>query len=320
MTGLPGPSERPGVRGVPAHLLALHSEGFTGSVVLSGAPGGTIHLEQGLVTAVETPGAPSVESLLLRSGRVHESAWVAAETAVSGVDANAAAAARDRDLGAVLIARGVIGTAELDVVCAAAVVDGAFALALAGPGVRETVEASPPARIALRPGITPQRLFEETTRRTALLDRLTGRPPGELARTRIRPAALLGAEGPRIPVRYRDVLDAATGRRTARDIGFALGRGVFAVLLDVVRMDALHLLHREPVSGVPMAPSVAPRTARSGPSTAPVGPLPRRLPGEGSRSSTLRRPTRSEGAPLASDSPSNEHPAERTETTEKSAP
>ncbi|MFD5922935.1 hypothetical protein ACFVYP_40585 [Kitasatospora sp. NPDC058201] len=51
----------------------MHRKGFTGSVAVSGAPGGTIQVEQGLITAVETPGAPSVESLHLKSRRVSES-------------------------------------------------------------------------------------------------------------------------------------------------------------------------------------------------------------------------------------------------------
>ncbi|MFJ4792872.1 hypothetical protein [Kitasatospora purpeofusca] len=283
---------RPAARNVPAHLLALREEDFTGSVVVSSAPGGTIHLEHGLITAIETPGAPTAETLLLKSGRVGQEDWTAAETVASSVGAG--------DLGAALVAGGSIGAAELEAVCASAVFDGAFALVLSPPGAWETVEGAPPAGLALRPGIEPKRLFEETARRTALLTRVWG-PPGELARTRIRPAggvsgvsgvpgaggvggvgggALPGPAAPRIPARHREILAAATGRRTARDIGFALGRGVFAVLLDLVRMDARQLLHREPAVAVPMAPSVAPRTAPGEPLPADGGqPLPRRVPG-----------------------------------------
>ncbi|WP_063795034.1 hypothetical protein [Kitasatospora sp. MBT66] len=262
-------------RNVPAHLLALRDEDFTGAVVVSSAPGGTIHLERGLITAIETPGAPTAETLLLKSGRIGQPDWAAAETAASSTGAG--------DLGAALVAQGSIGAAELETVCASAVFDGAFALVLSPPGEWETVAAAPPAGLALRPGIEPKRLFEETARRTALLTRAWG-PPGELARTRIRPAAApAGAAGPsaaRIPARHREILAAATGRRTARDIGFALGRGVFAVLLDLVRMDARQLLHRETADAVPMAPSVAPRTAPGAPLPTDNGqPLPRRVPG-----------------------------------------
>lgn len=76
---------RPAARNVPAHLLALREEDFTGSVVVSSAPGGTIHLERGLITAIETPGAPTAETLLLKSGRIGQADWTAAETAASAV-------------------------------------------------------------------------------------------------------------------------------------------------------------------------------------------------------------------------------------------
>ncbi|WP_327681548.1 hypothetical protein [Kitasatospora sp. NBC_00458] len=313
----PAAPGRPSARNVPALLLALRGQDFTGSVVVSSAPGGTIHLERGLVTAIETPGSPSAETLLLKSGRVSEADWAAAETAASAARPDGAPAGWGGDLGAALAARGTIGAVELETVCAAAAFDGAFALVLSPPGSWEVVEAAPPAGIALRPGIEPQRLFEETARRTALLTRLWG-PPGELARTRIRPADRPGPGAQRILPRYRDVLAAATGRRTARDIGFALGRGVFAVLLDVARMDARHLLHRESAAPAPLAPSVAPRTAPSGPPPEPGGPLPRRVRGgpaspDGPSAGTGRAPVAAEAPP---DAPRSEGtaPIENTET------
>ncbi|MFD5084585.1 DUF4388 domain-containing protein [Kitasatospora sp. NPDC058406] len=318
----PAPPVPPAARNVPALLLALHRTGFTGSVTVSSAPGGTIHLEQGLVTAIETPGAPTAETLLLKARRVGEADWATAETAASAARPVDAPAAWGGDLGAALVAQGSIGATELEAVCAAAAFDGAFALVLSPPGSWEIAESAPPARIALCPGIEPQRLFEETARRVALLTRLWG-PPGELARTRIRPAAAAESAASRIPVRYREVLAAATGRRTPRDIGFALGRGVFSVLLDVVRMDARHLLHRETALPAATAPSVAPRTPPSGPLPTATGPLPRRVPGvrgAGSAGGHGRPDSRPEEAAGASDGPPNAHRTETTETTEKSRP
>ncbi|MGW7445112.1 hypothetical protein [Kitasatospora sp. NPDC054795] len=323
MPAAPTTPAPPTARNVPALLLALRRTEFTGSVTVSSAPGGTIHLEQGLVAAIETPGAPTAETLLLKSRRVGEEEWASAETAASAGRPADAPPTWGGDLGAALVAQGSIGAAELEAVCAAAAFDGAFALALSPPGSWETAEAAPPARIALRPGIEPERLFEETARRTALLTRLWG-PPGELARIRIRPAARAESGALRIPVRQREILAAATGRRTARDLGFALGRGVFAVLLDVVRMDARHLLHREPAHPAPLAPSVAPRMPTSEPPPADTGPLPRRVRsghGAGGPGGPGGLPARSEGAAAASDGPPNAHRAEhtaRTETTEQS--
>ncbi|MFF2043183.1 hypothetical protein ACFVVX_22455 [Kitasatospora sp. NPDC058170] len=307
----PGRPVTPAARNVPALLLALRRTGFTGSVIVSSAPGGTIHLEQGLITAIETPGAPTAETLLLKSRRVGEVAWATAETAASAARPSGAPEAWGGDLGAALVAQGAIGAAELEAVCTAAAFDGAFALVLSPPGSWETAEAAPPARIALRPGVEPKRLFEETAQRLALLTRLWG-PPGELARTRIRPAARAESEVLRIPVRYREILGAATGRRTARDIGFALGRGMFAVLLDVARMDARHLLHRERAHPTTTAPSVAPRTPPSEPLPAGTGPLPRRVPagrGPGSPGGPGGQGSRSEGAAGAPNDPPNAHRA-----------
>ncbi|MFD7641342.1 hypothetical protein ACFV4P_11875 [Kitasatospora sp. NPDC059795] len=306
MTDAPGGADRSGrsadpsdpsaARNVPALLLTLRRAEFTGSIVVASTPGGTIHLERGLITAIETPGAPAVGTLLLRSGRIAEADWTAA---VADLPSGA-----HGDLGAVLVARGAIGAAELETVCASALFDAAFALVLSRPGGWQVAEADAPARIALRPGIEPRRLFEETARRVSLLTRL-GSPPGALARVRIRPAAQAGAATAGIPARYRELLVAATGRRTARDLGFALGRGVFAVMLDLVRMDARHLLHREPAPAAPGGPAIGLRTPPAGPPPGVTGPLPRRIPGR-------RAPVAADGTP--------ERRAERTWPSVQAAP
>ncbi|MFC8450660.1 hypothetical protein [Kitasatospora sp. NPDC057223] len=319
----PAAQAPPAARNVPALLLTLRREGFTGSVTVSGAPGGTIHLEHGLVTAIETPGAPTAETLLLKSRRVAEADWTVAEASASAARAGGAAPNRGSDLGAVLVAQGSVGAAELEAVCAAAAFDGAFTLALSPPGTWQAVAAAPPAGIALRPGIEPQRIFEETARRTALLTDLWG-SPAELTRARIRASAQSASAASRIPVRYREILAAANGRHTARDIGFALGRGVFAVLLDLVRMDTRHLIHWESPHQSAMAPSVAPRRPTSGllPAATEVGPLPRRVPA-GRDAGSSGGPTGPAGpaapaerAAAPSYGPPNAHRVNRTESTE----
>ena len=261
-------------RNVPALLLALRQEGFTGAVTVSGSPGGTLHLERGLVLAIDTPGTPTAETLLLRSGRISEADWNAA----------LAASAADGRLDRALIAEGAVGAAELEIVCTAAAFDGAFAMALSGPGGWQVAESATPPQLALRPGLEPQRLFDETAHRRSLLTAFWG-PPGELARTRFQPAVGVGGGyADRMPRRYQQLLAAATGRNTPRDMGFALGRGLFAVMLDLARLDARRLLHAEPARPADAAPSVAPRTPPTGPPadppTAATGPLPRRTPGQ----------------------------------------
>ncbi|MET7680568.1 hypothetical protein [Streptomyces sp. NPDC005423] len=253
-----------GPRNVPALLNGLSEEKFTGTVLVSGSPGGTIHLRQGLIASVETPGAPTPESILLRSGRVDDAAWALARTAP------------DEEVGVLLAARGLLGREEFEVVCTAAVFDGAFALALSPLGTWEVHDPAP--AVIGGPAVEPHRLAAETTRRMALLAQLWG-PPAEFARTRIRPTE--PASTTPVPPRYAELLGAANGRRTPRDIAFALGRGLYPVMLDLGRMRLLRLV-RHDVPETSGRPSTAPRTpdptAQSVPSVTP-SQLPRRTPG-----------------------------------------
>ncbi|MGW2524104.1 hypothetical protein ACWC09_45475 [Streptomyces sp. NPDC001617] len=170
----------PAARNLPALLQLLRDEGFSGTVRVSGHPGGTIHLRDGLVGAIETPGAPTVTSTLLASGRIGDEDWLAACAEQPDADR----------LGGHLVATGLIGAAELEVVRTAAVFDGAFAMALSPPGERELGEREPV--LVAEPGVEPRRLTEETSRRMSLLSRLWG-PPSEL--TRVRPVTVAGSGG-----------------------------------------------------------------------------------------------------------------------------
>ncbi|UUU31015.1 hypothetical protein JIX56_14475 [Streptomyces sp. CA-210063] len=265
----------PSARNVPALLQALHQEGYTGTVRVSGSPGGTIHLRDGLVGAIETPGAPTATSALLASGRIDDDAWLAACAAEPDADR----------LGLHLAAADLIGAVELEIVCTAAVFDGAFAMALSPPGAWELTERQP--TLLARPGVEPRPLAEETTRRMALLSRLWG-PAGELAR--VRPEPVTGGPGTpefdgRLTRRHRDLVESANGRRTPRDIAFSRGRGLYAVMLDLIRLEALQAVRWE--TGTPPAgrPSTAPRFPQGQSASEPLpraGPLPRRRPGGGS--------------------------------------
>ncbi|MEW2120737.1 hypothetical protein AB0945_37440 [Streptomyces sp. NPDC005474] len=262
-------------RNLPALLLELREEGFSGTVRVAGTPGGTIQLRDGLVGAVETPGAPTTTSALLTSGRISDEDWLAA-----------CAAQRDADLlGERLVADGLVGAAELEVICVATVFDGAFAMSLGAPGGWELADPEP--TVLARPGVEPRQLADETTRRIALLGRLWG-PPGDLAR--VRPVPGTGVvEGP-LSGRHEDILNQVNGRRTARDLAFALGRGLYAVMLDLIRMQTLGLLRWETPAVLGGRPSTAPRvtngrTSAAGPPPAPsrTEPLPRRMPRGGEK-------------------------------------
>jgi hypothetical protein len=265
----------PSARNVPALLQALHQESYTGTVRISGSPGGTIHLREGLIGAIETPGAPTATSALLSSGRIDDDAWLAARAAEPDADR----------LDLHLVAAGLIGAAELEVVCTAAVFDGAFAMALSPPGGWELTERQP--ILLARPGVEPRPLAEETTRRMALLTRLWG-PAGELARVRPEPVTGRGTaeHDGRLTRRHRDLVESANGRRTPRDMAFARGRGLYAVMLDLIRLESLQAVHWQDRAEPDSRPSTAPRTpqgpsASEEPSTR-AGPLPRRRPGGGS--------------------------------------
>ena len=249
-----------------ALLALLHADRFTGAVVVSGNPGGSFHLNEGLVIGIRTPAAPTAETLLLKSRRLTEQDWAAARDESH----------RDGGMARALATRTDIGLAQLELTCVAAIFDAAFAMALSPAEAWHLIEVAQPPDLVVAPGIEPARLTEETARRTAVLA-AHWRPVSRLTEARIRPSAM-----PASPLneRYRDILLAATGRRTPRDISFALGRGLYSVLLDLTRMHARKLIQWEAAAGPRPVPSVAARKAAPPPpGDQPDAPLPRRAAG-----------------------------------------
>jgi len=210
-------------------LLVAAVAGMSGALRVTGDPGGTIHLADGRVVGIDTPGAPGPEVLLLRSHRVSEPDW---DTAF------AAAAATGGPLGAELVKRGLIGSGELEVLLWTTVADAMFVLASgsvdeyrAEPGPVEFV-------LPLDPGAEADWLLAETARRLRVLESLPARPD------RDRVVAVSGAErsGDRLAGGQSEILALADGRRTPRDLAFALGRGVYGTLLQLARMHEAGLL------------------------------------------------------------------------------
>ncbi|MFD9657650.1 hypothetical protein [Streptomyces mirabilis] len=262
-----------GPRNVSSLLTSLGEQKRDCTVLVSGTAGGAIHLRGGLVVAVETPGAPTVEGLLLRSGRITEEAWAAARAAEPSYDR----------LGEELTRRGLIGTGEFEVVCAAALFDGAFALSLTTPESWEVAEATPVVQSGR--GVGPERLIRESSRRLGLLSDEHG-SAAERARSRIhRTSSAHLTDVPRArSARHREVLAHADGRRTSRDLAFALGRGLYPVLLDLKHLEDGGLIERETRAPATKRPSTAPRSipprgTAPDPSTAGDSALPRRVPG-----------------------------------------
>ncbi|MFF4251508.1 MarR family transcriptional regulator [Streptomyces sp. NPDC001663] len=247
-------------------------EGLSGELRVGGQPGGTFHLRGGLVVAVESPGAPGAEALLLRSGRVSGEQWAALVREAGGTRWPAAG----------LIAHGYAGAAQLRVVCMMALQDAAFAI-VAGrvDGCERTAPGfEPPAPVPV--GEPPARLLEDAARKIAALAAL----PHPIHPDRERPVPTRRFDGPLTELR-RDLFTHADGRRTARDLAFRTGRGVYTVTVELARMLAEGLMeYAPPPAPIPVRTPPDGIRHRTPPPPAPPPPeppaptdLPRRRPG-----------------------------------------
>lgn len=213
--------------------MVCSAAGMSGVLRVTGNPGGAIHLADGRVVAIETPGAPSPEVLLLRSHRVTESGWD---------EAFAAAVAAGGRMSSELTQREMVGSGELEALLRTALADAMFVLA---SGTVEEYRAEPePADcvLSLEPGAEPDELLAETSRRFRVLASL----PARHHRDRI--VAVPGASPPgvRLGGGQDEILALADGRQTARDLAFILGRGVYATMLQLARMHQVGLLATVP--------------------------------------------------------------------------
>lgn len=239
--------------------------------------GGAIHLADGRVAAIQTPGAPSPEVLLLRSHRVTEAGWD---------DAFAAAATSGGRMSAELVRRAMVGSGELEGLLRTALADAMFVLA---NGTVEEYRAEPgPVEcvLPLEPGAEPDGLLAEASRRIRVLAAL----PGRNDRGRLRAVAVTVPPGVRLGEGQDEILALADGRRTPRDLAFALGRGVYATMLQMARMQQAGLL--APVSA--RAPAAARRPGRADSDGGPPDArgLPQRQPNLPAQPRRLRAPGR----------------------------
>jgi hypothetical protein len=231
-------------------LTECAGDRLTGVIRIAGEPGGTVYLADGAVAAIDTPGAPGPEVLLLRSGRVPEAGWSAAfaATAASG------------ELGAELVRRELIGAGELEALLKVALADAMFVLAAGELADYEVDKAAADCLLPLDPAADPAWLLAEASRRLAVLASL----PAPIEHDRDRWASARGGTpaGLVLGSGQETVLAVANGRRTARDMAFVLGRGVYAVTLQLARMHADGLLVPAARRVVPAPPGdSAPRQA-----------------------------------------------------------
>jgi hypothetical protein len=92
--------------------------------------------------------------------------------------------------------------------------------------------------LPLEPGAEPDGLLAEASRRIRVLATL----PARNDRERVVAAAGAAEPGVRLGEGRDEILALADGRRTARHLAFALGRGVYATMLQLARMRQAGLL------------------------------------------------------------------------------
>jgi hypothetical protein len=232
----------------------------SGLLRVIGEPGGVLYLDDGVITAISTPGAPDPEVILLRSGRVPEAGWAAVF----------AAAASDGRMAAELARRGLIGAGELEAVLRTVLADAMFVLLAGAVEECRLEEATAPPLLPLDPPAVPEWLLAETSRRLTVLAGLTS--PVVPDRDRLK--RVQGAWTPRVGPGdgQAEILALANGRRTARDMAFALGRGVYAVTLQLSRMCDAGLLE------VGSSRRAAPPRAQAAPAPAEPPQAPAALP------------------------------------------
>jgi hypothetical protein len=210
-------------------LTVCAAAGMSGILRVTGDPGGAIHICDGLVAAIDTPGAPGPEVLLLRSHRVTESGWD---------EAFAAAAASGGRMSTELTRREMVGAGELEWLLRTALADAMFVLA---SGTVDEYRAEPgPVDfvLPLQPGAEPDSLLAEAWRRIRVLAAL----PARNGRDRIVAATGTVQPGVRLGEGLDEILALADGRRTGRDLAFALGQGVYATMLQLARIQQAGLL------------------------------------------------------------------------------
>jgi hypothetical protein len=158
----------------------------------------------------------------------------------------------------------------------AAMSDAAFAIAVGGIAhyaLDESADVLPPAL----DGVGPDRLLREAAVRLAVL--AAAPCPLSPYRERLVPTGRVEPGE-----RWREIVAHATGRRTARDIAFVLGRGVHAVTVDIARMLGEDVLAIGPAAAATGrahdVTTLRPRTDRRT-AAAPAGPLPVRRSGLG---------------------------------------
>ncbi|MGW2249547.1 MarR family transcriptional regulator [Kitasatospora sp. NPDC001660] len=255
-------------------LTGASRDRFSGTLLVAGDPGGSFHLQRGAIVEVASPGAPGVDTLLLRSGRAGGDRAQAVRSGAAGSGAGARPAAPEP-----------VGAAELQLIRVMAALDAALAMGI-GRIDGFTIDRDVPVhRPAAPEGIEAEWLLREAERRIRALNSLgLSISPfhDRLARKNAGTALLSGS----VAGERREILLRANSRNTSRDIAFLLGRSLYAITVEVLRMlgegivEAVFLSENGP--GRPPVPTGDRTPATTEAAACPVGgavQLPRRRPG-----------------------------------------
>lgn len=230
-------------------LRQLSAERVSGVLTVTGEPGGTIFLVDGVVQAVESPAAPSVGDLLIGRGQVTVRQWEDA-LRVDGAPAEA------------LVDAGLLTAGDLELCALEALYDAAYFTLVTEPAdIRFDAGATARVRVG---GVDAAELCDGLDRQRRLLDEAYDSDGND--RAPVRPVRRPGFDRVLLSGLQWEILLHADGRRSPTELARLLGRPAFAVRLDVRRLVAAGLVHRVSSGGsIPVAPP------RAGAERAPGG-------------------------------------------------
>ncbi|SHN29621.1 DUF4388 domain-containing protein [Cryptosporangium aurantiacum] len=241
---------------VETALRELATLGATGALhVEAGGGGAVLYLHEGRVGHIDAEAAPGIGAVLTASGRLSTDVWESVLTV----------GAPSGRVGALLVEQGYLSQGELELCVNGALFDAAFfALGAEPTSVRFAADETSWFGGALR--VDVERLVREVAHRRELLT--TAFPSSEFDEAPLVLASRLPRDQVVVDGLRWELLLNADGRRTPLDLARQLGRGGFAMLLEVRRLAAIGLV--QPPSATGAAPVVGGRPAAPGVSDSPA--------------------------------------------------
>lgn len=210
-------------------LLQAAGSRQTGALVVDAVPGGTVYLDDGLVTYAESPAAPGIGELLTASGRLSPRTWEAAVEA--GTD--------ESRVGQLLVEQGHLTRGELELCLLGVIYDAAyFVLRPTSAPIEFITGAAPRLGPVIR--VDAAAVARESRRRGRLLDEIFPNPEVDVAP--VTPVARPPAERIYLTGMQWELLVHADGQRTPTDLAQLLGRAGYATIMELRRLAARGLL------------------------------------------------------------------------------